>query len=237
MSSVISPAASASKTTAASDARRRRPSTKRTVRPKRRATSSGVAPVSMMLANACASSAGFIFSVWKFSARLASRTCVSSPSKTRHMMGNVRDRCLSAARASKALRRRSPASTSNCPFLPSRTTRFCKRPCAAMLALSSASAAGSERLRTFRGEATSLFSGIDLIMGFLRKFEPTHRHSAARARPLRVPSPLRWGRRSAISPHCAKQPAYFYKILETFIYWKYWEFHDGFGKRDFSSRS
>jgi hypothetical protein len=72
MSRVISPAASASKTTGASVARRKRPSTKRTVSPKRRATSSMEAPLSTSDAKACASSAGFMARRWKFSARLVS---------------------------------------------------------------------------------------------------------------------------------------------------------------------
>ena len=53
-------------------------------------------------------------------------------------------------------RRRSPASTSNLPLAAGRTMRFCSSPRAAMLALSSASAAGSAWRRTLRGRLNEL---------------------------------------------------------------------------------
>ena len=178
MSSVISPAASASKTTGANDASRSLPSTNRIVWPNRRATSSTLAPDSMMLANAWASSAGFIARRWKFSARLTSRIDVSSPPTTRHVIGILRATTFSSAKAKSALRRRPPASTSNNPFLAGRTTRFCNNPWAAILAFSSASAFGSACLRTFRGLGTSLFNAIDWIIITLLMLEPMLRHSA-----------------------------------------------------------
>ena len=74
---------------------------------------------------------------------------------------------------------------------------------------------------TFRGDATSLFNGIDLIMGFLLKCEPTHRHSAAKAQLLRVPSPLSSDGRTALILRCSTESVHEYEILETFIFWKY----------------
>jgi hypothetical protein len=67
------PSRSAVNTTSARAARRRRPCTKRSVRPNRFATSATVArSLCMTCRNAKASSAGFIDRRWKFSARLAS---------------------------------------------------------------------------------------------------------------------------------------------------------------------
>ena len=67
---MIKPDANASKTTGASAARRSRPSTNLTVKPKRDATCSRLTPASIRAAKAWASSAGFIARRWKFSARL-----------------------------------------------------------------------------------------------------------------------------------------------------------------------
>ena len=83
-----------------------------------------------------------------------------------------------------AARRRPPATTSNLPSPRVRTCRFCKSPCASILAASSSMPLAAPVLRTLAAEMRRAFRGIILIFmarlsfvgGFLNRLRSRRVH-------------------------------------------------------------
>lgn len=184
------PARIASRNSGARSPRRMRFATSASVMPKRVAISATDMPSSRNLAKASKASTGAMSRRLTFSASEVSDALASS--RTWHGISWLVSMTPCSASACSAARRRPPAVTRNFVLVLGfrRTTRFCIRPCAWMLAASSEMPSASTTLRTFSGSASSWLRGMTCMTGSLlrcpsldhREGSPQNQQTSAFAR-------------------------------------------------------